>query len=389
MHRLQRLSIFLVALAALSTVFFVASAGATPIYEYSTSFGSRGTGNGQFQYGPSAVATDSAGNFWVADHEGGNVQKFNPKGEFLLKVTKGIYSLNPKDVAVDSAGNIWVTDPGGERVVEFSSTGTYIREFGEFGSGPGQFWLPEYIAIDSSGNLWVTDGGNHRVQEFSSTGKYIRQFGSEGTGNGQFTGMGGIAIDAENNVWVADQTNETARIEEFNSSGAYIKQIGNGILSGGSQEDSLSSHSGNLWVSDSDHSCVKVLNTNGEVLTQFGGVEPSEGEMLQPASIVFDPSGNPWVLVPAHAKIEKWVPNLIPQYLEEMAVDNPFDGSTASLSNFSAQWAALGWATGTYPKGKTPSRAGGQPTPSLRLPERTTVRMWSTMLGGGLPLSPP
>ncbi len=307
MQQFRRLSIFMAGLAALSAVFFAASASAFPIYKYSTQFGSRGTSNGQFQE-PEGAAIDSAGNFWVADR--GNVQKFNSKGEFLLKITKGIYTMDtPKDVAVTSAGNIWVTDAGEQRVVEFSTNGTYIREFGgKYGSGNGEFEFPNSIAIDSGGNLWVVD--HDHVQEFNSEGTFIRKFGSEGTGNGQFSYITGLAIDAENNVWVADSngTTGTTRLQEFNSSGTYIKQIGAKVL-GETTTDVLSIHGGNLWVSTGGNCyCIKVLNTNGTIQTQFGGPNASEGEMIWTSGVMFDPSGNPWVLDTATAMIEKWVP---------------------------------------------------------------------------------
>jgi hypothetical protein len=41
----------------------------------------------------------------------------------------------------------------------------------------------------------------------------------------------------------------------------------------------------------------------------------------------------------------------VPTQLSGMAVTEPFNGNSGSLASFSANWSALGWATGTTPKG--------------------------------------
>ncbi len=334
MQRIYKLTIFLAGLAALSAVLFAASASAFPSYFYSTSFGSTGTENGQFKE-PMAAATDSAGNFWVVDHKTKNVQKFNSKGEFLLKITKGKSNfIEPTDVAIDGAGNAWVVDSGANRIIKFSSTGSYISEFGEAGSAPGKLGSPRNIAIDSSGNLWITEVENYRVQEFNSTGTYIRSFGSKGMsfvneeeGNGKFSFITGIAIDAENNVWVLDMNGlkkeipgyppeytSITRAEEFNSSGVFIKQIGSKVLGGNSGLDALSISAGYLWIADIECHCVKVLNTSGGLVGRFGGKEAGEGSVVWPNGVTFDASGNPWMVVwggtTAESRLEKWVPPL-------------------------------------------------------------------------------
>ena len=64
------------------------------------------------------------------------------------------------------AGDLFVADPGESRVVEFNAERKYLRQFGEAGSGPGQFQGIGGIATNASGDLYVTDPGNARVQEF-------------------------------------------------------------------------------------------------------------------------------------------------------------------------------------------------------------------------------
>jgi sugar lactone lactonase YvrE len=148
----------------------------------SASFGSQGTGNGQFQ------------NY--------------------------IYGL-----AVDASGNVYATDYGNNRVQKFDYQGNYLNQWGAQGTGTGKFNGPTGIAVDSQGNIYVSDGGNKRVEKFDSGENYVTQWGSPGTADAQFGGYGpgSVAVDGSNNVYVTDWSN--SRIEKYSSAGAYIGQF--------------------------------------------------------------------------------------------------------------------------------------------------------------------
>lgn len=77
---------------------------------------------------------------------------------FLLFVTRG--------VAVDDQGYIVVADSGNNRIQIFHPDGTFLRAFGSWGSGDGEFKGLEGIAVMSGGNIIVCDRENHRVQVF-------------------------------------------------------------------------------------------------------------------------------------------------------------------------------------------------------------------------------
>ncbi len=314
MKRMRRISIVL-AIAALAAGVLAASASAFPNFVYSSSFGSSGTGNGQFEI-PSAIATDSSGNVWVADTENDRIQKFNSKGEYLSQFDEGKFGLiEPTDIAVTSKGDVWVVDRGGQRIVKFNPAGEYLGEFGELGSGNGQFWYPTHIAIDSKGNLWITDESNYRVQEFNSEGKYLRQFGKEGTGNGQFTYMTGIATDSTGNVWVVDWQVEGGRIEKFNSEGSYLGQVAGGQLHEPIGDALTIDAENNLWAfaGFAEEDVLKIFNSTGEKISQLSASPP-----FYSLSVAFDPSGNPWIINGALSRVEKWV-RAAPQVTTEAA----------------------------------------------------------------------
>jgi sugar lactone lactonase YvrE len=47
-------------------------------------------------------------------------------------------------------------------------------EFGQAGSGPGQFISPQHIAIDKDGTIYLVDRGNRRVHVMTPDGRTLR-----------------------------------------------------------------------------------------------------------------------------------------------------------------------------------------------------------------------
>jgi len=140
----------------------------------------------------------------------------------------------PAGIAVSPDGNVYVADNGNHRIQMFSPDGTWLMSWGGFGQGPGQLIRPEGIAIDASGRVYVTEPSNYRVQVFTAHGTFIRQWGSRGTGRGTFNFPTGVAIDQLGRVHVADYYNN--RVQVFDTQGVYLTQWGGtpgpGALSG-------------------------------------------------------------------------------------------------------------------------------------------------------------
>ena len=241
-------------------------------------FGTEGTGAGQFKY-PHGLAIDNSGNIYVAEETGDRVQKFGPTGNYLglLGVgssgsANGQFS-NPTDVVIDSSGNLFVLDRGNHRIQKFDANGNYISQFGSFGTGDGQFRDTRGMAIDSTGNIFVADFSNSRVQKFDSNGNYVSQFGTAGTDDGQFIGAFDVAVDSSNNIYVTEYSNK--RVQKFDSDGGFLFKFGIagtgvGQLKGpnGIAVDS----EGNIYVTDWLNHCVQKYNSAGVFVSQVGSM---------------------------------------------------------------------------------------------------------------------
>ncbi len=195
------------------------------------------------------VATDAAGNIYVADNGNQRVIKLSPSGQWIATIGPSFTDPTgtadtlgrPNGLAVQGS-NLFVVDSGtnsvAPRVIEFSTGGTPVRIIGGAASGTpgdGTFVTPNGIAVDPAGNIYVSDSGSQLVQKFDSAGNFLTQWGSQtptcsasssadGCLGGGNVGPQQLATDANGNVFVTD-TNHY-QIQEFTSDGTYVTKFG-------------------------------------------------------------------------------------------------------------------------------------------------------------------
>ena len=131
----------------------------------------------------------------------------------------------PRGLATDAAGNLYVADTQNHRIVKITPGGTSSTVAGTgtagFANGPGgsaQFDEPTGVVVGSDGTLFVADSKNHRIRAISPTGVVSTHSGlglpgfTDGVGSGaRFDGPVALAIDAGGTLYVADQQNNRVR----------------------------------------------------------------------------------------------------------------------------------------------------------------------------------
>ncbi len=190
------------------------------------SFGSHGSGYGQFQ-SPVGVAVDRVGNILVVDEGNHRVQKFTVEGRFITAVgTRGTEHLQfdcPDGIA-SSNNKVYITDTYNHRVQVLNSDLSFFSSFGRRGRNKGQFSYPRGITCDSTGKVYVADYRNSRVQVFTAEGKFLRAFGSYGKGKGELACPSNIAVDADGMVYVSEVNSH--RVSVFTPEGKFVKAFG-------------------------------------------------------------------------------------------------------------------------------------------------------------------
>ena len=225
------------------------------------SFGSRGSGQGQF-LSPVGVAVDGEGNILIADSGNNRIQKFTPEGQFLTAV--GSYGSGhlqfdlPRGITFNvSKSKLYVTEAS--RVQILNSDLTFSSIFGQQGSGKGQFNTPWDIACDRTGNVYMADTRNNRIQVFTAKGKFLRMFGKTGGGRGELNLPVGVAVDSSDMVYVSEELN--SRVSVFTTEGVFVTSLGSKGQKPGQffYSHGLCVDSGAVYVCDSFNNRVQVF----------------------------------------------------------------------------------------------------------------------------------
>jgi alpha-tubulin suppressor-like RCC1 family protein len=202
----------------------------------------------------------------------------------------------------------------------------YASEFGEEGSGDGQFKEPFDVAIGAEGDIFVLDRGNDRVEKFDEAGESLGQFGEEGSGDGQLRSPVALAVDGKGHVWIADSGNE--RLEEFDEHGDFTRTAGEGLI--GDAEGIAIDHTGHVWVSATYAGHLAVFGEDGEPLEDVGTHGSEPGQLGEPEGIAVDPDGHVLVADYTNSRVEE------------------FDEAGEYLSEFGSEGAAAGRLSGPY-----------------------------------------
>jgi sugar lactone lactonase YvrE len=160
------------------------------------------------------------------------IMEFDAKGQFI-KAFGGGLMLFPHGIYIDRDDHIWVTDGHvgngkGDDVLEFSQNGKVLRTLGRpgvSGDGPDTFHEPNSVLVAPNGTIFVSDGhtpekGNSRVIKFDKNGKFIKQWGEHGSGPGQFEVPHTLAMDSKGRLFVGDRAN--SRVQIFDQNGKLL-----------------------------------------------------------------------------------------------------------------------------------------------------------------------
>lgn len=198
------------------------SGGSPTVIAPDRSFGAPGVGPGQFAE-PRGLASDAAGNLYVADTKNSRIQVFDANGVFLRSVgTPGSADgqlKEPCGVAVAPDGTIVVADTWNHRIARFGPDGAWLGAWTDPQRG---FFGPRSVVL-SRGSLYVADTGNKRIVRFDEKGKRTAEIGVPGGGPGQLIEPVGLAADGAGNIYVADTGNH--RIQVFDAGGKFLRQF--------------------------------------------------------------------------------------------------------------------------------------------------------------------
>ncbi len=256
----------------------------------------------------------------------------DPPPPFIVQLPASLSS--PSGIASDAAGNVYIADTGNNRILKYSNIGSLLTSWGTPGSANGQFNQPWGIAVDAA-SVYVGDSGNNRVQKFtqagafvsvwtvtgahgvatdglgslyvagaSAIGKYtvagalVTSWGSAGAGNSQFNAPFGVAVDASGNVYVADTNN--GRVQKFTAAGAYVAQWGGLVTPYGVCVD----NGGHVIVAETGGYRIDAYTSAGALISQWGTQGAGTGQFQLARAVATNATGNVLVLDSGNQRLQ-------------------------------------------------------------------------------------
>jgi len=246
-------------------------------------------GIGTLSY-PFSILSDD-GILWITENSNG-LRRIDEQGKIStpeLSWEKDIILF--RDIAKNEKGII-LTESGENQIVQILPEINGSLPAVQFNAFPS-LNEPRGIAVDSTGNIFIADKFNHQIilmDEFYNASLYAGN-GNSGTINGQalaaeFSYPHALTFDIKGNLLVSEATGSFTHIRMIDSEGIVSTLTGgsNGLVDGPLDvaefheiRGMVLASSGDIFIADTFNHRIRMITTNGFVVTIAGSGSQLEG----------------------------------------------------------------------------------------------------------------
>ena len=136
-------------------------------------------------------------------------------GEIGPEVGKDQFLFSPVSFVMDDSDNLFVFDRMQSKIVKLDAQGKYVKSFGGFGEGPGEFggkgkYYMAFLTLANDNLIYANDIRRWKVLVFDTEGKYLNQI--------KYKGLMLVPVpDGKGDILFSDTKNEV--LEIFNGKG--------------------------------------------------------------------------------------------------------------------------------------------------------------------------
>lgn len=224
----------------------------------------------------------------------------------VARWTVGGTLSDPRGIGVDGPGNVYVMNAGTGSLLKLSTSGTLLAQWGQEGTGVGQFEEPYGIALDVQGNVYVADSGNQRIQRLDAVGNNVDVV--DFSGGAAFTNPMGLVLDAAHALFVTD----SSKILKFDANSSFVDQYGTSGSFAGQMSFPVGmavDNSGILYTVDYLNHSLFRYNPSTGAFAKWGGAGSTDGKLKNPTDVKVDGSGNLYVADYGNNRIQQFDAN--------------------------------------------------------------------------------
>jgi DNA-binding beta-propeller fold protein YncE len=224
----------------------------------------------------SGIALNSKGHVFLFQRARPMLTEYDAAGTFVRSLGEGLFT-HPHGLRIDLDDTIWTTDDGSHLVLKLSPAGHVLMVLGRKDVAAEVDWLfnqPTDVAFGKNGEIYVSDGyGNSRIVKFDRDGRFLKSWGRYGTGRGEFNLPHSVVVDKSGNVYVGDRENR--RIQIFDADGNYLKEW-TGI---GYPYGLFITPDQHIWMVDGGYDRIVELDQNGQIQGAIGEPGHAPGQL--------------------------------------------------------------------------------------------------------------
>ena len=276
-------------------------------YVYVGGWGSRGSGDGQFE-SIVDIAVARNGDVYIVDDCGHRLHRFTATGSFLsnqffAEPPEGRFGMWvsgwPVAVAVAPDGSIYIADDANGRIerIRFTGSGSALREK-DFITLSENYIVGD-IAVTPSGYIYIADMSSPFIDRYAPSGSRLGRWGPAVTGgldNCEYECSLSLAVAADEKVYVVDVIDDY--VAYFSANGSPLGRWGK---EGSGEAEFNSPHAvavgpdGTVFVADTGNHRVQYFTADGSFLGSFGAFESGKDHSDSPSSLAVAPDGTVYV----------------------------------------------------------------------------------------------
>jgi len=263
---------------------------------------------------PHHVTVDSRGRILIVDPDARAVHVLGDGDSFRIAGGPQRRLQLPNGIAVDAADNIYVADSERGLVLVYAPDGRFLRYLGKRGDET-LFHYPTALAIDrSSGRLFLLDSPRHLMFVLDLEGNVLQRVGGRSAhAIGRFSGDT-IPMDLDYPTEIAIGNNELVVVDAGNSRVHVMDlqckpfaQFRIAATPGPPVVDAVGLSvdvSGNIYVSSTRDSQIRIYRSNGTLLSSFGRTGAEIGEFNSPAGLWIDGTNRLYVADTNNSRVQ-------------------------------------------------------------------------------------